>query len=65
MRRRAIGGNFLGPDRRAEPAHAVREPRRCKANLGMTKALPDLAKNRISRKAQALEPNDGMTANKT
>jgi hypothetical protein len=59
---RVVDGDVVRPARRAQPAHAVREPRRAEAHLGVAQALAELAEHRAARHAHALELDHRMAA---
>ena len=44
--------------REPEPAHAVRQPRRREAHLGVAEALPDLAEHRVVRRRGSRSKHD-------
>ena len=58
---RVIDGDIVTSPGRAEPAHAVRQPRRTQAYLGITKTLADFAKDAVVTDANVAELNLAVT----
>ncbi len=61
---RVVDGDIVRAPRRAEPAHAMREPRRRQSDLRVSEALADLAEDIARRNAQIVEPHDTVAARK-
>ena len=59
---RVIGGDVVGAARGAEPAHAMRQPRRRKPHLGIAKPLADPAEDGTLRHPQSVDPDHRMAA---
>ena len=57
-----VGGDVVRADRRAQPAHAVRQARRREAHLRVAEALADLAQHVVAGHAQVLDVDDGVAA---
>ena len=60
-----VRGHVMRPPRLAEPAHAVRQPRRRQTHLRVTKTLADLAEHIAGRYAQPVEMQHAVTAGET
>ena len=59
---RIVDGDVVRAPRGAQPAHAMREPRRRQAHLRVLEALADLAEDVRRRHAHVLEPHDTVAA---
>ena len=59
---RVARGDVVRAPRRAEPAHAMRQPRRRQPHLRVAKALARLAENIAGRHAQIVEPHHRVAA---